>query len=269
MTFVAGRDAETESLGKAVGLENEPWWKDLLGKKDTHSLRDLASEFNTTPGAISLALKMTGTARKPRGESLPPEPTEPARQGSKDRLIEPHLKLLGTVPDAEVARRAGVSVRTIASYRARNQISGYKGRSVPTYRKRRRSRIDPYAEIVGKVPDRVVAEKAGVTLNAVRNYRATRGITSSRQRKKEAREAGVMLDIVGAVTPTTTTEAPEQPPVETPVSEVSVSESSFAWRFLFENEQTGIVTGATLVDAARRVQGHGSVVSVERLGQLL
>jgi hypothetical protein len=49
------------------------------------------------------------------------------RAGSKDALIAQHAAALGQVPDAEVARRASVSVRTIASFRARHQIPGYRG----------------------------------------------------------------------------------------------------------------------------------------------
>jgi hypothetical protein len=49
------------------------------------------------------------------------------RAGSKDALIAQHAAALGQVPDAEVARRAGVSVRTIASFRARHHIPGYRG----------------------------------------------------------------------------------------------------------------------------------------------
>jgi hypothetical protein len=87
------------------------------------------------------------------------------------------------VPDADVAKRAGVSVRTIASFRSRHDISGYRGpRRKPASSKRKKSKIDPYVNLLGQVPDRVVAEKASVSLNAVRNYRVKRGIRASGRR---------------------------------------------------------------------------------------
>lgn len=184
-------------------IETYPWWPELLSLKDELSLRELAERFDVTPGAISAAFKRTGTSRKPappgpralrkrRKEEeadLPPEPGEfegdagsvpRPRPGSKDQAILEKYDLLGEIPDAEVARRAGVSVRTIASFRARHNIPGYSGpRRTSSSRGPRQSKIDPFADLLGKVPDRVVAERAGVSLNAVRNYRVKRGIPAA------------------------------------------------------------------------------------------
>lgn len=186
----------------ATALEHTSQWNDILRLKDELPLRDLASRFSTTPGAISAAFKRTGTHRSPFGaqariDSLPPEPGDDAfegltpeqaralrgiRPGSKDALIVRHISKLGIRPDAEVAREAGVSVRTIASFRARHGIGGYKGpRRTDGAGSRRRSRIDPFANLLGVVPDRVVAERAGVSLNAVRNYRVKRNIPAARR----------------------------------------------------------------------------------------
>lgn len=193
-------------------LETQDVWPEVLRLKDELTLRELAARVSSTPGAVSAALKRAGVRRSPvlggdaSGADASPASRAPAsgsgpaerdllpevrralqniRPGSKDTLIAEHAEALGRVPDAEVARRAGVSVRTVASFRARHDIPGYRG---PRRRGgaggQRRSRIDPYAELLGKVPDRVVAEKAGVSLNAVRNYRVKRGIPAA------GREAG-------------------------------------------------------------------------------
>jgi hypothetical protein len=128
-------------------IETFDWWNDLLSQKDELSLRELAERFNVTPGAISAAFKRSGTSRQPAPpgpralrhkaeedpiEALPPEAGElprpgSPRPGSKDAQLDQHVRLLGHVPDAEVARIAGVSVRTVASFRARRQIAGYQG----------------------------------------------------------------------------------------------------------------------------------------------
>lgn len=187
-------------------LETLEFWPALLDKKDELSLRQLASEFGVTPGAISAALKRTGVNRVP----APPGPrvngrrrqssvSEAMRQwesiregqswnarfrpGSKDAAICAHYSKLGAVPDAEVAKLAGVSIRTVASFRARHDIPGYKGPRRPSVSgRRKRSKIDPFVHLLGQVPDRIVAEKASVSLNAVRNYRVKKGIRASGKR---------------------------------------------------------------------------------------
>jgi transposase len=250
-----------------MGLEDEPWWDDLVKKKDTHSLRDLAEEFGVSAGAISLALKRTNTSKVPQGTEPVAPPSATNRPGSKDYLLEPMIDRLGSVPDAEIAKDAGVSVRTVASYRARNNIKGYTGRSAPTQRRRRKSKIDPYVDLLGKVPDRVVAEKAGVTLNAVRNYRANRGIVSARQQAKEARERAA----ASASEPAST--ASETPtPVETTQSTpptATASAGRYAWRVDFASREGGIVTGSNATDAAARAERLGVVTGLTRLEALL
>lgn len=59
---------------------------------------------------------------------------------------------------------------------------GVVGRSVKT----RRSRLDPFLGIIGKVPDREVAERAHCTPENVRMYRKKRGIPASWMEAQEA-----------------------------------------------------------------------------------
>lgn len=171
------------------GLEQTESWPAIAAELDTLPLATLAGRYQTTPSAIVAAMRRT-RVRTPslaptQGDLLPPEPGDDrvsprVRPGSKDGLIEPFRSLLGQVPDADVADRAGVCPRTIAAYRARNGIAGYRGpRRASGRRGPRRSRIDPHVSLLGQVPDRVVAERAGVSLNAVRNYRVKRGIAAA------------------------------------------------------------------------------------------
>jgi hypothetical protein len=125
-------------------IESYDFWPELLSLKDDQSLRELADRFNVTPGAISAAFKRTGTARLPAPPGpralrhrLPtaeePRPSTPStvgdavRPGSKDHLLAPHRHALGKLPDREIADQAGVSVRTVASYRSRYGIGGFTG----------------------------------------------------------------------------------------------------------------------------------------------
>ena len=200
-------------------LESFDWWPKLVAEKDELSLRELASKYEVTPGAISAALKREGLTRQPappgprtgrsrKGDGLPPEkgaspvkaertPTG-GRPGSKDDLILSNIEMVGSKPDRDIAEAIGVSVRTLASFRSRHKIPAYKGPRTQRKPGGRRSKIDPYKDMLGKVHDRVVAEKAGVTLNAVRNYRVKHGIAAasgpgrpkgSTNRKRASKEA--------------------------------------------------------------------------------
>jgi hypothetical protein len=259
-------------------IETYDWWPELVRKKDELSLRELAERFDVTPGAISAAFKRTGLSRKaappgPRirrkaqsGEDLPPEPGEvmeggarassnitEARPGSKDTRILPYLEILGRVPDSEVAKKAGVSVRTIASFRARNQVEGYKGpRKRGADRAPRKSRIDAFSHLVGQFPDRVVAEQAGVSLNAVRNWRMRHGVAAG-----------------GRGGESTPTDLPT--PTPTPSRTASAS-SGGAWKVVTVNNGTArVVVAGSLADAAARAEqaGLGKVLALEWIGEVV
>lgn len=257
-----------------MGIESMGFWDELVADKDKFSVRELAERYGVSAGAISLALKKTGTSKIPQGSEPIAPPSATNRPGSKDYLLEPLLELMGAIPDAEVAKRAGVSVRTVASYRSRNNISGYTGRGKPGQRKQRRSRIDPFVDLLGTVPDRVVAAKAGVTLNAVRNYRAKRGIPSSRQRAREQAAEAPAVVAPAAPTPVTPEPVVEAVPAAAPAAVVAVRTSTeaalgYVWEVEFEAGSGGIVTGSSIADAAQKAQHLGDVTHIRRLGVLL
>ncbi len=208
-------------------LEEDAAWSQILRLKDELGLRELAERFGTSPSAVAAAFKRQGVSRTPHAldgagspaDAPPPAEVAPAprragrrraaredddvvmlpeveaalariRPGSKDVQIARHAAALGQVPDSEVARRAGVSVRTIPGYRGPRRSASARGP--------RRSRIDPFAGLLGQVPDRVVAEKAGVSLNAVRNYRVKRGIPAA---GRDRREASLSFGLPAAAAP--------------------------------------------------------------------
>jgi hypothetical protein len=281
---------DEERRKRMSNLENQPHWPEILRLKDKLPLKALASRFETTPGAISAALKRTGTARVASVSSdddLPPEPGEDPehqaaidrarrsiRAGSKDSLIARHVDLLGRRPDADVAKLAGVSVRTIASFRARHGVPGYRGPRRPSAnRGPRRSRIDPFAHLLGTVPDRVVAEKAGVSLNAVRNYRVNRGIPAAGRRggapAKAVEVQEAPLSMPAAAEPTAAPIAPAAAPL------IQTHAGRSAWRITWrdaEGEQSAIVVANDLVHAAQQATAAklpGEVVGLQLAGSLL
>jgi hypothetical protein len=117
-------------------LETFDWWPELVGLKDTLSLRELATRFDVTPGAIAAALRRTATARRPsspgpkrtarapRPESPRPAP-QPRPRGIDSVLATPALGRrhawqvlyrtdVGDVPRVVIATSA-VEAATIAS----------------------------------------------------------------------------------------------------------------------------------------------------------
>lgn len=129
-----------------VNPEQRDNWSELVRRLDELPLAELARRYGGKPGQIVAALQRTGVVRGSgvsADDDLPPEagetvaaPQPPVddsgtRAGSKDALIARHAAALGSVPDAELADRAGVSVRTVASYRARHGIPGFRGPGRP------------------------------------------------------------------------------------------------------------------------------------------
>ena len=131
------------------------------------------------------------------------------RRGSK---IDAFLEDVGRVSDAIIAEKAGVSVEGVRMYRRRNGIDldpnahlndtlvsaaaaeaavevddsgtdedGGDGRA----RRSRRSKIDPFRDQVGKVPDTEIATLAEVTPEAVRMYRRKHHIAATWREDEE------------------------------------------------------------------------------------
>lgn len=116
--------------------------------------------------------------------------------------------LLGVEPDGVVAKRAGVARKTVVEYRKLKGIAAYRGDAgasspapvrvaaaastarsaranvaapvspapAPSSVPNRSSRLDAFLELVGVLPDREVAQRAGMSTENVRMYRARRGI---------------------------------------------------------------------------------------------
>jgi transcriptional regulator with XRE-family HTH domain len=231
--------------------------------------------------------------RAQRKEELPPEPGErpakakssaPAktsshRRKSKAHLIERYEHLLGVRSDREVAELAGVSSNTVANYRSRagipaarratkreateaNQSSSKpkkatrkgKGRK----RKARASKVDPFFSLLGEVPDRVVAEKAGVTLGAVLQYRKRHGVPAY-GRKASA-----------PAIPSRPAPAPAPAPSAKGADSPSPSKAdTLAWRATLATGDVMVVAAKSLTAAASRAATLGDVVSLERVGPLV
>jgi len=229
--------------------------------------------------------------RAQRKEELPPEPGErpakakssaPAKTSShrrknKAHLIERYEHLLGVRSDREVAELAGVSSATVANYRSRAGIPAApratkraaaeakqsssrpkkktkkgKGRK----RKARASKVDPFFSLLGEVPDRVVAEKAGVTLGAVLQYRKRHGVPAYGHKASAPPR------------PSRPTPAPAPSATETASPNPSKADT-LAWRATLAAGDVMVVVAKSLTAAASRAATFGDVVSLERVGPLV
>ena len=136
--------------------------------------------------------------------------------------VDPFCDQLGEVPDTEIAKLAGVTPENVRAFRQRRGISAKwrgerqgdaKSPQVPARAKkskgskRRKTKLEPYLDQLGVLPDTEIAELAGVTVGNVRAYRYRRGIPSARRAVEDD----------GQPAPSTTPEpAPVPPPVQEP-----------------------------------------------------
>lgn len=95
--------------------------------------------------------------------------------------LEEHLEVLGTVPDHVVAEKTGLSVSAVGRFRRARGIAAYQGfkfgqREGGAPLPRRSSRLEAFRELLGVLPDREVAQLAGLTPEGVRIYRKRKGI---------------------------------------------------------------------------------------------
>jgi len=187
-----------------VAIENEAFWPELVKSVQKHSLADTAERYEMSPVDLVAALRRTGTTRKPvkAKASTPAKAKAKAPKGVKRRSkrgpkskVDAFAHLVGQVPDRVVAERAGLTVGAVRNWRVARGIPAAGRQALPpeplaaskaapkvakktrkAKRRGRRSKIDPFEQEVGTVPDRVIAAKAGVTVGAVQNFRKVRGI---------------------------------------------------------------------------------------------
>lgn len=191
------------------------------------------------------------------------QPKKGPTRGKRRSKIDPFHSLVGQLVDREVAEKAGVTPAAVQAYRRKHGIpaassggmSGDAGTPTPTRvpkrRKARKSKVDPYFSLLGQVPDRVVAEKAGVTIGAVQAYRRRFAIPSTRA------HGG-------------TSQAPRQTSAATAAaSEASVGARDLAWKVTLVDGDVRVVIAPALTDAVARVAGLGTVVKMDRVGPVL
>ncbi len=159
----------------------------------------------------------SGKGRRGRG---------PDKKLRKSKL-SPFYDELGKVADREIAEKAQVSVEAVRMYRRRHGIeledsARAARRGAKSGRPRRRtSKLDPYRDQLGRIPDREVAELAGVTAENVRSYRRRHSIAAEWRTAEKAPVAQVAV----VEAPVVTTEVALPAPVAVAVVVSAAGES--------------------------------------------
>jgi transcriptional regulator with XRE-family HTH domain len=187
------------------------------------------------------------------------------RASPGQKRIAAYHELVGVVPDPEIAAMADVSLGTVRNYRRAHGIgSTHRSKSErakvagarPTSRRSGRSSpLDAFVHLLGTMPDREVAERAGVSMGSVYQYRRNRQIPSLRARKRSGASSN----------------AEPSPPKPTTPTIAAPSNTSVAWKVVFEGGEERIAIGDTLVRAVEATahSGFGGVLAIERIGLAL
>ena len=184
--------------------------------------------------------------------------------------IDPFAAEVGTVSDKEIAAKAGVSTENVRTWRKRRGIpaswrngdgtalgvareaSVSKKASRGKKPRRRKSRLDPYHKDLGLLPDKQVAELAGVSPENVRAYRKRHGIKAQWQ-------SAVTHPAVQAVATPSKSPKTALAPATKPTG-LHDTRRSWAFRVTADvggEEKEYVTLGADVVEAAR--------VALERL----
>lgn len=129
----------------------------------------------------------------------------PAGTVGRRSRISPFSDKVGQIPDREVAELAGVSTEAVRMYRRRRGIELTVARKAAGETKRapsrRKSRLDPFFDQLGQVPDAEIAAQAGVTAENVRAYRSRHGIKAEyrERRRVEAKQAKAVRTVAASV----------------------------------------------------------------------
>ncbi|MCB9791915.1 MAG: hypothetical protein H6741_04235 [Alphaproteobacteria bacterium] len=218
--------------------------------------------------------------RRPRPPPPPPAPR--GRAANTARKIEPYIDMLGTVPDSEIASLAGLSAQTVARFRRDRGVDAFRGRGsgkeeaapAPTpvadtsdageSKRGGRSKVAPFADQLGVLSDAEIADKAGVTVNAVRNYRNRKGIPAPSRASEPVVEEETPVVVEAAPEPSPEVEAA---PEAAPAAEIV---SGFAFRVQIKGGDAAVVVGAGMVEAAQKAIGAGvEITAIELIGRVI
>jgi len=189
--------------------QEAPWWPEFLRARPNASLRALARQFGCEPRRLRRALAREGL--RAGGREL---------GGRGDLALSAWRARLGTAPDAEIAREAGVAIEAVQGERRRLGVAPFSV-SGPV-----RLTADEEAWIRGPEPLRRVRQRApdaSASLEVVRRPRS--GADTVREPRRAEQTPGAALAPPPA--PAAAACSPALPPAASPASLRRVSPSFF------------------------------------------
>jgi hypothetical protein len=231
-------------------------------------------------------MSMATENSKPRGRP----------RGSK---IDPYRSDVGVLTDAEVAKKAGVSVSAVKLYRDRHKIppalpqgatrrardrkaGGAAAASTPPAERTappaerrgpgRKSKIQPLHHLVGALSDAEVAKQAGVTANAVQMYRKKHGIAPAGAAAGAPRGRRPGRPARAAVVVAAVARRRGSPPKAAAAAASSGGRGLYGWRIRVANgksEEVRIAVAANAAAACAAGAALGEVVGLERLAEAM
>ena len=243
-------------------VETMDWWDECVTLKDEKSLRELGDRYGVTASAISNAFRRVGVTRKP-AKSGPRVKRRP-RSAEASYPVQP-------LDDSGLPPEPGEVPSSVAPT-GRKRPAGITIKGLPG----RRSPLNGHEHLLGTVSDTEIAERFGMAVGSVANYRRRKGIPAFRSGSKDGAGAATTPSrskveaYRGRVGPRPDASG-RGPALAAEGTAGAVVGTQFAWRVTLESGEAGIVMGKTVVEAAMAVRSGiaGQVQHIERLGVLL
>lgn len=301
-----------------ANLENSAQWSEIVEASREQSLPEVARRFGVKPGEIASALKRAGITRTAvtgtgggrggtEGEAdADAGDTQRETQRDSDRSDDRDTQ-------ADAASESGGPAREDRDDGADGDDGEDEGRRESRSRSRSRSRgagressddraaqaeeeepqgrdeesqgrssrLDPFRDLIGAIPDAAVAQQSGMSIQAVRNYRQKRGIApAGRRRTPDEVESGRASAVPSSVPTAQATQAGRDGGRSAGRESSgrdggsSGSGGGYGWRIGIESGGQTVHRLVVAEDAASAVAraagaGLGEILTLERLEEAL
>lgn len=126
--------------------------------------------------AEKLEIPIVSVAHFRRKLKIDPATYSPIKDADKNMILD----LLGRVSDLKIAKKTGYSTYTIKKFREQNNINPFKKSILERFPPNQRKKL---LSMLGKVHDRVIAEKFNIGNEAVRRIRQKMNVPALREEK--------------------------------------------------------------------------------------
>ena len=191
-------------------IENEDWWPDLVAVVNDHSLLQLCKRFGTDPVELVAALKRAGVERS----------AQAGRTANRPRLrhesrLEPFADIVGTMSDAAVAKRAGVSTGAVLHFRRVRKIPAYEP-PVPAVKEAPKPAAKEAPKPAAKAAPKPAAKEAPKPAAKAAPKPAAKPAAKTVPKGRVLKRRADAPDVVEEVTPPAPVEEPEPAPEAAP-----------------------------------------------------